>query len=216
MDLAVLTVVSVMFWCGVSVLASSAGTGKLRVGWGRLRTKRRESVKNSKVSKALKGFMLRRKKDVITKDMLESLSYIRNIAILGRAGMISIESLLTELADFSPRLSGAFAEMARCIRTGDEEEAAGVLYRTIGEGWAKDIGVFLCSWEKLPPSELLQSVEIYKSALFEMRCTRLQRRDEMISDLVYFPVVLNCVVVLLNFLYVAYFLQQKEILSLFF
>ena len=49
-----------------------------------------------------------------------------------------------------------------------------------------------------------------------MRYTKIRRRDELISDLVYFPVVLNCVVVLLNFLYVAYFLQQKEILSLFF
>ena len=38
----------------------------------------------------------------------------------------------------------------------------------------------------------------------------------MVSDLVYFPVVVNAMAVLMNFIYVAYFLQQKEALNVLF
>ena len=48
------------------------------------------------------------------------------------------------------------------------------------------------------------------------RITRIRKRDELMSDIIYFPVVIDCMVVLLNFLYVAYFLQQKELMELFF
>ena len=66
------------------------------------------------------------------------------------------------------------------------------------------------------PEDLIGTVEIYRSTIQGARTTRIMRRDEIISDLVYIPVVLNCAVVLLNFLYIAYFLEQKELLSLFF
>ena len=48
------------------------------------------------------------------------------------------------------------------------------------------------------------------------RLTKQKRRDEMVSDLVYFPVVVNAMAVLMNFIYVAYFLQQKEALNVLF
>ena len=50
----------------------------------------------------------------------------------------------------------------------------------------------------------------------EDRLTKQKRRDEMVSDLVYFPVVVNAMAVLMNFIYVAYFLQQKEALNVLF
>ena len=216
MSILVFTFMSAMFWTGMWIIADSAEAAGFVLRGRRLVSKSAEKLKTVPLSRQVRAFLRSRKKDALTADMLECLAYIRNIAILGRKGSISIESLLTELADFSPGLSRAFAEMAQCIRVGDSERASGCLYKAIGENWAKDIGVLLCGWESMPPQELLQSIEIYKSTVSEMRYTKIRRRDELISDLVYFPVVLNCVVVLLNFLYVAYFLQQKEILSLFF
>ena len=100
--------------------------------------------------------------------------------------------------------------------SGSFNKAAEALYDALGESSARDIGSFLASWEDIPPEELIQSIDLYRSGLIEARLTKQRKRDEIISDLVYFPVVLNCMVVLLNFLYVAYFLQQKELLSFFF
>jgi hypothetical protein len=47
------------------------------------------------------------------------------------------------------------------------------------------------------------------------RLTEQKKKDEMISDMVYFPVVVNILVIFVNFIYVAYFLDQKEMLQMF-
>ena len=74
----------------------------------------------------------------------------------------------------------------------------------------------MAGWEDVPPGDLLNTVEVYRSALREDRLTRQKRRDEMVSDLVYFPVVVNAMAVLMNFIYVAYFIQQRDALNVLF
>ena len=77
------------------------------------------------------------------------------------------------------------------------------------------IGEILTGWDELPPSEVTKTVDAYISMLREERKTARKKKDELISDLVYFPVVLNCMMVLLNFVNVAFFIEQREALSLF-
>jgi hypothetical protein len=48
----------------------------------------------------------------------------------------------------------------------------------------------------------------------EVSLTLRKKRDETISDLIYLPVVVNLMIVFINFIYVAYFLDQKEMLTL--
>ena len=223
--------VPLLFWAGVWLLASGRlPGGSIRHSFsfakmrrllgrdaaGRLVQKGGCLAKSTPVYRKLLRIRSARNRDRSVQALSECLAYIRNIAILGRADMLSAETVLTELCEFSPRLRNVFSDMLSAIRLGDKARASEALYAATGESCARDIGSFLAGWDDIPPKELLQSIELYRSTLLEARYTRLRRRDELISDLVYFPVVLNCMVVLLNFLYVAYFLQQKEILSLFF
>ena len=106
--------------------------------------------------------------------------------------------------------------MARCVQLFDKQTAAQQLYDALPFSYAKDIGEFLAGWEDVPPADLLNTVEVYRSALREDRLTKQKRRDEMVSDLVYVPVVVNAMAGLMNFIYVAYFLQQKEALNVLF
>ncbi len=231
MKLFVCTVILLFFWTGTWFIFSGTknGTGSgrllktgavsrrlLKTGCGRLVKKAQDMVRNGPVWRRLLLLRSSKARERSVQALSECLAYIRNIAILGRADMLSAETVLTELCEFSPRLRSVFSDMLSSIRLGDTARASEALYAATGESCAKDIGSFLAGWDDIPPKELLQSIELYRSTLLEARYTRLRRRDELISDLVYFPVVLNCMVVLLNFLYVAYFLQQKEILSLFF
>ena len=157
-----------------------------------------------------------RKKSRMSQELAEALSYIRNLVILGRGEKMSVELLMEELSGICDALAPAFNDMARSLHVNDKARASGCLYEAIGESYAKDIGTFLAHWEDIPPKELLSSVDAYRSTLRERRQTELRKKDEIISDLVYFPVVLNSMVVLLNFIYVAYFLEQKEALSIMF
>jgi hypothetical protein len=42
-----------------------------------------------------------------------------------------------------------------------------------------------------------------------------QKREEVLSDMIYLPVVLNAMLVLLDFLYVAFILEQQSLFTLF-
>jgi hypothetical protein len=47
----------------------------------------------------------------------------------------------------------------------------------------------------------------------EMRLTARKKKDELVSDLIYLPVVANILIVFLNFIFVAYFVEQKDMLA---
>lgn len=160
------------------------------------------------------GIKAKIQQEQLEKELAENLAYIKNLVVLGRGRSISAELLLTELSDASDKLASVYIEMAGWLHTNEKDLAAKCFSDRFDTGYAIEIGRFLAGWEDISPSELLPSVELYQSALREERMTRQQQRDEAMSDLVYFPVVLNCMAVLLNFIYVAYFLSQRDALGL--
>ena len=212
--MAVNAVLFIIFWAG----AAAAGVfGRLKPG--RLSAYTLAAART--VSALSPGVFLGRiraetDRDRMLSELSSALAYIKNMAVLGRSSDISAEELLSELEGVSKLLRPAFGIMRELLQTGDRKRAGTVLYSATGESCARDIGVFLAAWEDVRPEDLIGTIDIYRSALLGARYTRLKRRDEIISDLVYIPVVLNCAAVLLNFLYIAYFLEQKELLSLFF
>jgi len=170
------------------------------------------SAKLSEPYKAWKKFLASKKKDKMLAELAQSLAYIKNITVLGRGRSISAVMLLEELSDMFPSLSKVYINMARYLSVNEKDNAKEALYIEMGVSYARDIGSFLAGWEDIPQDELLSSIDAYSRALRDERATRIKKRDELISDLVYFPVVINCMAVLLNFIYVAYFIEQKEAL----
>ena len=152
----------------------------------------------------------------LEQELSECLSYIKNMVALGRGGSMSGELLMEELSAMTTGLSSCFQDMAYCLHVNDREGCAAALSERIRKPYAKDIGAFLAGWEDIAPEDLVVSIEIYRSAIREERETALRKEDEMMSDLIYFPVVANAMAVLLNFIYIAYFIQQKDMLTLLF
>ncbi|MBR0441146.1 MAG: hypothetical protein IJK25_04325, partial [Firmicutes bacterium] len=172
------------------------------------------SAKSSPIPGPVKSFISDLKREKLEMELSESLAYVKNLVILGRGKSISAELLLTELSDVIRFLSPVFLDMAHWLHLNEKEKAAESLSSRFGTGFSKEIGHFLSGWEDIDPSELLSSVELFQSALREERMTRQMSRDEAVSDLAYFPVVINCMAVLLNFIYVAYFIAQKDQLGM--
>jgi len=150
------------------------------------------------------------------KELADALSYIKNITILGNGKSVSSDILLSDLSDFTDSLKPAFLSMARFIQMNDKESASKVLGETVGTSIAKDIGIFLAGWEDIEPNEILENIETYQSMLRNETLTEQRAKDEMISDIIYFPVIINCMAVLLNFVYISYYVQQQELFNMFF
>ena len=58
----------------------------------------------------------------------------------------------------------------------------------------------------------METLTSYQKAIEQVRLTKQKKWDEMISDLVYFPVIMNVMLILINFIYVAYFIDQRDAL----
>ncbi len=204
-----------LFWIGVFMISKRTPWGlkeRAEHYMGRVTA----SFKSSGAALQLERLKHFGKRERCFQELSESLSYIRNITLLGRGGSISAILLLEELSEICPFLSSTYLDMAHSLAVNEKEKAAKTLWVKLNEPYALDIGIFLAGWEDIPQEDLLGSIEAYASSLRMERTTRLKRRDEVISDLVYFPVILNCMAVLLNFIYVVYFLEQREALMMLF
>ncbi len=206
----------ILLWTGIGLLKGGPAGRSLKLEAQRYRSRSEELARRSAPYRKLQQLSLNRKREAMQRDLAEGLSYIKNLVVIGRGENMSAQLLLEELSELSKDLGPVFLSMARCVQLFDKETAAQQLYEALPFSYAKDIGEFLAGWEDVPPSDLLNTVEVYRSALREDRLTRQKRRDEMISDLVYFPVVVNAMAVLMNFIYVAYFIQQRDALSILF
>ena len=205
-----------LLWLGVGLAFGAPAGRSLKLEAQKYKQRSETAARKSAPYRKLQQFSAGRKREAMQRDLAESLSYVKNLVVIGRGENMSAQLLLEELSELSKDLGPVFLSMARCIQLFDKETAARQLFEALPFSYAKDIGEFLAGWEDVPPGDLLNTVEVYRSALREDRLTRQKRRDEMVSALVYFPVVVNAMAVLMNFIYVAYFIQQRDALNVLF
>jgi len=157
-------------------------------------------------------FLQRQREDRTEKEIAQGISYLRNAAAMGRGDSMSTELLLSELASSSRLLSDVYYSMANYLRLGDPEAALRVMEEQVNVAVASDFGRVILQWEKLAPSLLMETLTSYQKAIEQVRLTKQKKWDELISDLIYFPVIMNVMLILINFIYVAYFIEQRNAL----
>jgi hypothetical protein len=79
---------------------------------------------------------------------------------------------------------------------------------------SRDFGRLLIQLDEISPRELEETLLSYRKNIREVKATRQKLQDEMMSDLLYLPVVINVLMIFVNFIYVAYFIEQKEMFGL--
>ena len=164
----------------------------------------------SKLASPWKSFMEKQKEDRAEKEIAQGISYLRNAAAMGRGEHMSTELRLSELAASSRQLSDVYYSMANCLRLGDSEAALRTMEERVKTPVAADYGRLLLQWERLAPSLLMETLTSYQKAIEQVRLTKQKKWDELISDLIYFPVIMNVMMILINFIYVAYFIDQRN------
>lgn len=172
----------------------------------------RDVIVNGDLGKGIKKLIQNRKTEIMQRELSDCLAYIKNIVILGRGNSMSAQLLLEELAEISDVLASTFLRMAHYIHIYENQRAEQLFCSVFTSDFSKDIARLFVEWESIPSEKLLGTITAYRGVLLEEKQSKQKRKDEIVSDIVYFPVVINSMAVLLNFIYVAYFLEQKEAL----
>lgn len=149
------------------------------------------------------------------REIFESITFLRNLASIEKGRSSSADSVIEKLSEHNGLLQPIFIRMLNLLRINQPKEAAALFSQKVGTPAGRDFAGLLIQWDRLEPGELLETLLSYEKSMKAVRLTDQKRRDEIISDLIYFPVVVNILVIFINFIYVAYFIDQKEMLQMF-
>ncbi len=202
-----------------------AGLCLLKGGNGRLAEARAVSAAGKAVKE--KGGLLKsritgtkaykeRERRIIDREIYEGLSMLRNMVSIGNAKDRSADAAVSMLAEKEGVLQPVYINFLRLLRLDRREEAAEAFFQGVDTPMGREFGGFLLKWDEIAPTELIEILISHQKTIKEAVKTEQKRIDETVSDLIYLPVVVNVMAVFLNFIYTAYFMQQREILSLMF
>ena len=184
-----------------------------------LRLFRRRSDLFHKVSTRAKDlgrdFSSSRLREQTAREIFSALSLLRNQASSSTAENsrpITTDALLEQLAQNDGVLKNAYLGSLRLLRTGRPEEAIDFFTNAADVVLARDFIMLVIEWDEIPPERLLGTIAAFRNAMKETRTTELMKKNEVLSDIVYLPVVVSVLIVFVNFIYVAYFAEQREML----
>ena len=150
------------------------------------------------------------------REIFESITFLRNLASIEKGRSSSTDYIIEKLSEHNGLLQPIFIRMLNLLRVNQPKEAAAAFFsQKVGTPAARDFAGLLIQWDRLEPGELLETLLSYEKSMKAVRLTDQKRRDEIVSDLIYFPVVVNILAIFINFIYVAYFIDQKEMLRMF-
>ena len=169
--------------------------------------------------KKLSRFKTARQSEFVQRDIYSALSVLRNHASAGFqnegeiGAYVTTDYLLEQFSASDSPLQEAYIGALRLLRTGRKNEAAEYFTAAAGVPFARDFILLVLDWDAVPPGKLKKTVAAYQTALKEVRTTELMRKNEVLSDLVYMPVIMGVLVIFANFIYVAYFAEQQSLFS---
>lgn len=149
------------------------------------------------------------------REIFESITFLRNLASIEKGRNSSADSVIEKLSENNGLLQPIFIRMLNLLRINRLKEASALFSQKVGTPAGRDFANLLLQWDRLEPGELLETLLSCEKNMKAVRLTGQKKRDEIVSDLIYFPVVVNILVIFVNFIYVAYFIDQKEMLQMF-
>jgi hypothetical protein len=154
-----------------------------------------------------------KRQELIQKELYSALSVLRNHASADGCAESTTDHLLEQFSQADGILKDIYDGALRLLRTGKRSAAAEYFAAAAGVDLARDFILLVLDWDAVPPHKLRKTVSAFQSALRETRTTELMRKNEVLSDLVYLPVVTGVLIVFVNFIYVAYFAEQSALLA---
>ena len=141
----------------------------------------------------------------------KAVSLLQNFSSLkigeAKGGIFMIE----QLRSYVPELGYAFDHLIYYLRINKPQEALVAFQEKIDSPSAVDFGKILINLDQMEPAYLKESILSLRENIRERGITEEKRRNEVISDMVYIPVMGNVMLIFINFIYIAYFAQQQEL-----
>lgn len=160
-----------------------------------------------------KSLMAKRKSEQYDRAIFDSICFVRNLIAADKSSRLTSDVLLEQLAATDSLLAPNYKRALARLRMGKKEEMAIAFAAETGTEAAQDFIRIILRWDEVQPEKLASTLQSYQCAVKESRTTRIKRSNEAFSDILYLPVILNVLLVLVNFLFVGYFIEQRQLIQ---
>lgn len=147
----------------------------------------------------------------VENEIYQSASLLENIIILQKNTPKGAAYIIEQIASYSKELKKPFENMLYYLRLNQKEEAVKAFAKEAGTKSAGEYGDILIKMDSINPSDLRENVSLLRRRLREEAITREKNKNEIMSDLIYIPVLANVMLIFINFIYISYYAEQKEI-----
>lgn len=156
---------------------------------------------------------IRQKKRVaiMEDEIYRSAALLSNITILQDQTPKGAVYIIEQLLSFSGDLRRPFEHMLYYLRQNRTEEALDAFEKEAGTKSAREYGTILLQMEKMNPADQKENITLLRKKLMEEKITGEKRKNETISDLIYIPVLANIIIIFVNFIYIGFYAEQKEL-----
>lgn len=148
-------------------------------------------------------------------EIFEAVIYLRNLAAIEDGNYCSSDLVIERLSEKEGFLKPVFIHLLSLLRANRPDEAINYFSEKSRAKTGREFVKILINWDNIKASELIESLTSYENAIRTERITRQKKKDELISELIYFPVVVNIIIIFINFIYVSYFIDQQEMIKMF-
>lgn len=151
----------------------------------------------------------------VRRELSEGTVLMRNRIAACDGVRLTTDVMLEELMNESDVLKYPYARMLSLVRMEERGRAIREFAGLVKDKEAEEYAQMIVMLDDVEPGNVYESIVAFQKNMKEERITEIKKRDEAVSDLLYLPVVFNLLLIFFNFLYVAYFMQQKDMLSFF-
>lgn len=148
-----------------------------------------------------------KKKDI---EIYRLLIQLKNIAVTRQIKPYSGDYTINQLIKFSQLTKSALINFLIFYNIGKEEEAYKKFTKEINTKMGCDFARILLKLDKLNPLELIEQINIIKERNREEHITEKHRKQNTLSDIIYFPIIVPVFIVLLNFIMVTIWIPKIE------
>lgn len=151
----------------------------------------------------------------VDKEIYEAMTFIGNFTA-ATGGNVGSQFILEQLSYRESVLKEAYIKALGFVRLNKLKDAENEILQKADTEAGHALAALMLNWDRMKPDELTEILETRRKSIREIYITRRKRREELLSDIIYLPVVANVFLIFINFIYVGYFMQQKELLNMIF
>lgn len=155
------------------------------------------------------------RREQVDKEVYEAMAFIGNFTA-ATGGNVGSQFILEQLSHRESPLRQTYIKTLGLVRLNKMKDAEQEMLQKADTEAGHALTSLLLNWDKMKPEELTEILETRRKSIREICITKRKRREELLSDIVYLPVVANVFLIFINFIYVGYFMQQKELLHMIF